>query len=72
MAVKHLRCRRWVGRLPPARRLGGARLLTSRLARTLATVIIQRPERLEHVGVIAERQRRMQSADDVQFGDAEL
>ena len=27
---------------------------------------------LQHVGVIAERQRRMQSADDVQFGDAEL
>ena len=33
---------------------------------------IKRAQRLEHVGVITERQRRMQSADDVQFGDAEF
>ena len=32
----------------------------------------KRAQRLQHVGVITERQRRMQSADDVQFRDAEL
>ena len=33
--------------------------------------IVERPQRLQHVGVIAERQRRVQSADDVQFRDAD-
>src|ERR1051325_5979646 len=32
---------------------------------------VERAQRFEHVGVIAERQRRVQSADDVQFRDAE-
>ena len=36
------------------------------------TIVIERPQRLQHVRVIAERQRRMQPADDVQFRDAEL
>ena len=32
---------------------------------------VQRAQRLEHVGVVAERQRGMQPADNVQFGDAQ-
>ena len=36
------------------------------------SLLVQRAQRLEHVRVVAERQRGMQSADDVQFRDAEL
>ena len=32
---------------------------------------VQRPQRLQHVGVVTERQRRMQSADDVQLRDTQ-
>ena len=39
---------------------------------TSRTLIIQRAQRLQHVRVVTERQRGMQSADDVQFRDAEL
>src|SRR5581483_4568284 len=39
---------------------------------TSAATRIDRPQRFQHVGVITERQRRMQSADDVQLRDAEL
>ena len=41
------------------------------LGETTLHLVIQRPQRLEHAGVIAEGQGRMQSADDVQFSDAE-
>ena len=33
---------------------------------------INRAQRLQHIGVITERQRGMQAADDVQFRDSQL
>src|ERR1019366_9279181 len=60
MAVKHFSCRRWGGRSCCSSRPRGP------------AIRVERAQRLEHVRVIAERQRRMQSADDVQFRDAEF
>ena len=42
------------------------------LLTSAATFVVERTQRLQHVRVVTERQRRMQSADDVQFRDAEL
>src|SRR5471032_948065 len=39
---------------------------------TSAATSIERAQRLQHVRVIAERQRRMQSTDNVQFRDTNL